>query len=115
MTGLAAGVVGIATCAGWNVNERGDVAVLVLERKVPADVPILRVRLDSPPHELEDCRAAYRHVRAHASDLGIDPDRIAALGVSAGAHLATMLEQRDDPDRDTALAHDGRWEGRGND
>jgi acetyl esterase/lipase len=50
------------------------------------------------PAQLEDCRTAYRYFRAHAAELGLDPDRIAALGVSAGAHLATMLELRDDPD-----------------
>lgn len=35
-----------------------------------------------------DAQSAVRWVRAHASDLGIDPERIAASGGSAGGHLA---------------------------
>lgn len=35
-----------------------------------------------------DAQSAIRWVRAHAIELGIDPDRIAASGGSAGGHLA---------------------------
>src|SRR5262245_2667722 len=35
-----------------------------------------------------DAKDAIRYVRSHAKDLGIDPDRIAAGGGSAGGHLA---------------------------
>lgn len=42
------------------------------------------------PAPLDDVRHGLRHVRAHADELGIDPSRIAILGLSAGAHL-TML------------------------
>jgi len=35
-----------------------------------------------------DAKDAIRYVRSHAGDLGIDPDRIAAAGGSAGGHLA---------------------------
>jgi len=43
------------------------------------------------PANLDDCRAAVRWVRRHAADYGIDPDRISALGASAGGHLAALL------------------------
>ncbi|MDP3072924.1 MAG: alpha/beta hydrolase [Opitutaceae bacterium] len=43
------------------------------------------------PACLDDVVAAARWVRAHAKDYGIDPDRIGALGHSAGAHLVCML------------------------
>lgn len=43
------------------------------------------------PANLDDCRAAVRWVRQHAADYGIDPDRISALGASAGGHLAALL------------------------
>ena len=42
------------------------------------------------PAPLDDVRRGLRHVRAHAAELGIDPDRIALLGLSAGAHLAML-------------------------
>ena len=37
---------------------------------------------------IEDAKSAMRWVRAHADELGIDPNRIAAAGGSAGGHLA---------------------------
>jgi acetyl esterase/lipase len=42
------------------------------------------------PAPVDDVRHGLRWVRAHAAELGIDPDRIALLGLSAGAHLALM-------------------------
>ena len=42
------------------------------------------------PAPLHDVRRALRYVRAHAGELGIDPDRIALMGLSAGAHLAML-------------------------
>jgi len=35
-------------------------------------------------------RHGLRWVRAHAGELGIDPERLALLGLSAGAHLAML-------------------------
>lgn len=43
------------------------------------------------PAQIEDCKAAVRLLRAHASDFNLDPDRFAAWGPSAGGHLAAML------------------------
>lgn len=40
---------------------------------------------------IADARSAFRWVRAHAAELGIDPHRIAAAGGSAGGHLAAHL------------------------
>jgi len=42
------------------------------------------------PAPLLDVRHGIRWVRAHADELGIDADRMALLGLSAGAHLALM-------------------------
>lgn len=43
------------------------------------------------PAQLHDAKAAVRWLRARASELGIDPRRIAAWGESAGGHLAALL------------------------
>lgn len=43
------------------------------------------------PAAVHDCKAAVRFLRAHAEELGIDPDRIGVWGHSAGGHLSAML------------------------
>jgi acetyl esterase/lipase len=43
------------------------------------------------PAQVCDAKAAVRWLRARADELGIDPDRIAAWGESAGGHLAQLL------------------------
>ena len=43
------------------------------------------------PAQIEDCKAAVRWLRMNASRYGLDPDRFAAWGSSAGGHLAAML------------------------
>src|SRR5438093_476988 len=42
------------------------------------------------PAPLDDVRHGLRWVRAHADELGIDPERLALVGLSAGAHLALL-------------------------
>jgi len=42
------------------------------------------------PAQIEDVKAAIRWARSNASELGIDPERIAVEGNSAGAHLALL-------------------------
>jgi acetyl esterase/lipase len=49
------------------------------------------------PAQIEDVRKALKYIRANAARFRVDPDRIAALGMSAGGHLATMVALRDDP------------------
>lgn len=40
---------------------------------------------------IKDARSAFRWVRSHAAELGIEPAKIAAGGGSAGGHLAATL------------------------
>lgn len=55
------------------------------------------------PAQIEDVQKALKYIRANARQFRIDPARIAALGMSAGGHLATMVALRDDP-----ASRDGR-------
>ena len=49
----------------------------------------VKSRQDAKPVQcIADARSAVRWVRAHAATLGIDPQRIASAGGSAGGHLA---------------------------
>ncbi len=48
------------------------------------------------PQNIADCRAAVRWVRAHAKELGVNPDKIAVAGGSAGGYLALMVGLSDD-------------------
>lgn len=43
------------------------------------------------PAQIEDVKCAVRYLRAHADELGLDPERIGAWGASAGGHLVAML------------------------
>ena len=43
------------------------------------------------PDAVSDVRAALRHIRGHATDYGVDPDRLGVWGGSAGGHLSLML------------------------
>ena len=43
------------------------------------------------PAGIQDCNAAVRFLRANAAKYGIDPDRISAVGGSAGGHLVGLM------------------------
>lgn len=53
-----------------------------------ADYRILNVHGTTPDKAVEDAKSAIRWVRGHATELGIDPQKIIASGGSAGGHLA---------------------------
>ena len=43
------------------------------------------------PAGIHDCNAAVRYLRANAVRLGVNPDRIGAVGGSAGGHLVGLM------------------------
>jgi acetyl esterase len=76
----------------------------------------------TPLDAMADARDVIRWIRRNAASLGIQPDRIAAYGVSSGGHLAASLATFDDHASDEpsaapnamvlispalSLAHDG--------
>jgi len=61
------------------------------------------------PAQVEDCKCAIRYLRANAEELGLDPNRIGAIGFSAGAHLVMMLATTEPED---GLEGKGGWQDR---
>ncbi len=53
----------------------------------------------TPIEAIEDARDVMRWMRQNASRLGVDPDHIAAYGISAGGHLAASLVFIDSRDK----------------
>ena len=84
--------------AEW-LNGLGVTGV-VLRYRVP-------VKEGKPRHEapLQDAQRALGLIRQHASEWGIDPERVGVLGFSAGGHLSAMLSCSD-ADRRTYEAID---------
>jgi acetyl esterase/lipase len=62
--------------------DKGFVTVTVDYRLAPKDVW---------PAQLDDVQTAVRYMRSNATELGIQPDKIGAAGVSAGGHLSLFL------------------------
>jgi acetyl esterase/lipase len=83
---------------GWQQGSRllslsgsGTAADLVDAGFVVASIDY-RLAPENPwPDQIEDVKCAVRFLRAHATDLGIDADQIAALGTSAGGQLVSLL------------------------
>jgi acetyl esterase/lipase len=50
------------------------------------------------PAQIEDCKAAVRWLRANAKKYDIDPDRIGAIGFSAGGHLVCLMGTANEKD-----------------
>jgi len=75
-----------------DVKEGSDVAKWLNSLGITAFV--LKYRLGMryhQPSQLLDAARAMRTVRGRAKDWGVDPNRIAILGFSAGGHLASAL------------------------
>jgi acetyl esterase/lipase len=66
---------------------RGFAAASVSYRLAPGD---------KFPAQIEDVKTAVRFLRANAAKYDLDPDRVAALGFSAGGHLAALLGTADE-------------------
>lgn len=88
-------VVVAAPGGGWFVCDRSATrqwaqhlaadgfATFAIEYRVAGKGPVY-------PGCIRDVLAAIRYVRRHAAELGIDPNRVALLGSSAGAHVASL-------------------------
>lgn len=97
---------------GWNsgsVNQFAPHCRYLASRGMVAMVADYRVarRHKTTPFEcVQDGKSAIRWIRANAKRLGIDPNRIAAGGGSAGGHVAAATETTvlDEPGEDTTVS-----------
>jgi acetyl esterase/lipase len=84
---------------GWRGGKRQDLAKLIDmlgEKGYAAATVSYRLTPKARfPSQVEDCKAAVRFLRANAKEYRINPDRIGAVGFSAGGHLVCMLGAAD--------------------
>ena len=73
-----------------------------------AEYRLLNSKSNAPPIEcVQDAKSAMRWARSHASELGLDPQRLGAAGGSAGGHLAAftgLVNGLDDPGDDLSVS-----------
>jgi acetyl esterase/lipase len=79
---------------GWRNGDKSrmrDHAMDMAGHGLVAIAANYRLTGDAPwPAQIHDVKAAIRWIRANAGSLGIDPDKIAVQGYSAGAHLGLL-------------------------
>ena len=85
---------------GWSKGKRSDYLPYLIDFAQKGYVTVtVSYRLSGVAHfpaALEDVKCAVRWIRKNAFTYGIDPDRIAVIGGSAGGHLALMLAYTND-------------------
>ncbi|MBX3415539.1 MAG: alpha/beta hydrolase [Pirellulales bacterium] len=85
---------------GWRMGNKSN---HVREIKLAAEQGFVAASLGyrlAPAHkwpaQIQDCKCAVRWLRANAGELGIDAERVGAVGGSAGGHLSMLLGTLDD-------------------
>lgn len=80
---------------GWKSGDKSNVFKPLLDL-APKGYAVASINyrlkdLTIHPKNIHDCKGALRWLRAHAPEYGIDPERVAVGGSSAGGHLALLL------------------------
>ncbi len=80
---------------GWQFGSKNEFQSLIRQSALAGYVAVSVDYRLAPKHmfpaQIEDCKCAVRWLRAHAEKLHVDPERIGAVGSSAGAHLVMLL------------------------
>ncbi len=67
-----------------------SITAFVLKYRIPND----KTNVEKSLAPLQDAQQAIRHVRSHASEYKVNPDKIGIMGFSAGGHLAAYTSNR---------------------
>jgi acetyl esterase len=93
----------------WSHGDKSDIPAEHFARRGHVVFAInYRLAPEDPyPAAVHDVETAVGWVRAHAQEYRVDPDRIWALGGSAGGHLAALLATRGDAGIRVAVSYSG--------
>jgi acetyl esterase/lipase len=88
---------------GWHIGSKGGhhrmMRLLADHGYAAATVQYRLAPKHKFPAQIDDVQDAIRCLRDHAAEYRIDPERVAALGDSAGGHLALLAGLLDPKDR----------------
>jgi len=81
---------------GWHSGGKENSGIHLALKFLPKGFALASINYrltgDAPfPAQIEDCNAALIYLRQHADEYHLDPDRVGAVGHSAGAHLAALM------------------------
>jgi acetyl esterase/lipase len=98
--GWTGGVITQFVPQATHLAKRGMVAIV-------ADYRVFDRHHTSPFEAMADAKSALRWVRAHSTQLAVDPNRIAASGGSSGGHIAlsaAVFDTFDEPGEDKTVS-----------
>lgn len=79
----------------WRTGKRADYLPYLIDYAkkgyVTATISYRLVKQATFPAAVQDVSCGVKWIKAHAAEYGIDPERIALVGGSAGGHLAMMI------------------------
>lgn len=94
---------------GWQQGNKSDYRVYTIDYAAKGYVAATisyRLRQEALfPAAVHDVKAAVRWIRANADAYGIDPDKIALIGGSAGGHLSMLAGYSDAPELEGETAN----------
>jgi acetyl esterase/lipase len=82
---------------GWQIGDRkfyrywGDYFAKHGYATFAIEYRLMKPGVKTWPGAACDCKAAVQFVRGRAAELSLDPERVAVMGDSAGAHLAALV------------------------
>ncbi len=101
----AVGSLPVVVCihgGGWSKGDKDQMAWMAIRYAQLGYIGVTvayRLNHEAPlPACILDVKTAIRYLKSISKDVHIDPDRIAVLGYSAGAHLALMIGLSPDAD-----------------